>query len=62
MVLLKNLQLEIDGVDNAIDNEFDEFSIKTKLFVKPGIIAMRFDEKSFISIILGFNPHGGYKH
>ena len=27
-----------------------------------GIIAVRFDEKSFFSSILGFNPNWDYKH
>ena len=30
--------------------------------VIPGIIAIKFDEKSFFSTILGFNPHWDYKH
>ena len=31
--------------------------MKTKLVVRSGIIAIRFDEKSFFSGILGFDPH-----
>ena len=30
-VLLRKLQLELDGVDNAIDFEFDDISMKNKL-------------------------------
>ena len=56
-ILLRNLQLDFDGVDNAIDNKFDDISMKTKMFVRPGIIAIRFEEKSFLNTVLGFNPH-----
>ena len=51
------LQPEDDGYHNAIDFEFDDITMETKLFVRPGIIAIRFDEKSFFNTILGFN-HG----
>ena len=36
--------------------------MKTKLVVKSGIIATRFDEKSFFNTVLGFNPGWDYKH
>ena len=36
--------------------------MKTKLGVRPGIIAIRFDEKSFFSTILGFTSGWDYKH
>ena len=36
--------------------------MKTKLIVRSGIIAIRFDEESFFSIILGFNHGWDYKH
>ena len=36
--------------------------MKTKLVVRYGIIAIRFDEKSFFSTILGFTPGWDYKH
>ena len=36
--------------------------MKTKLVVRPGIIAIRFDEKSFFSTILGFIPCWDYKN
>ena len=29
--------------------------MKTKLFVKSGIVAIRFDDKSFFKTVLGFN-------
>ena len=36
--------------------------MKTKLVVRSGIIAIRFDENSFFSTILGFTPGWDYKH
>ena len=36
--------------------------MKTKLVVNNGIIAIRFDEKSFFSTVLGFTPGWDYKH
>ena len=36
--------------------------MKTKLVVRSSIIAIRFDEKSVFSTILGFNPNWDYKH
>ena len=36
--------------------------MKTKLVVRPGIIAIRFDENSFFSTILGFTSGWDYKH
>ena len=35
--------------------------MKTELVVRPGIIAIKVDEKSFFSTILGFFPHGLHK-
>ena len=45
--LLKILQPKYDGYLNAIDIEFDDITMKTKLIVRSGIIAIRFNEKSF---------------
>ena len=42
--------------------ELDDITMKTKLVFRDGIIAKRFDEKTFFSIILCFTPHWGYKH
>ena len=39
------------------DIEFDDIKMKTKMVVRDGKIAMKFDEKSFFGTILGFN-HG----
>ena len=36
--------------------------MKTKLVVRSGIIAIRFDEKSFFCNVLGFTPGWDYKH
>ena len=42
--------------------EFDDITRKTKLVVRAGIIAIRFDEQSFFHNILGFTPGWDYKH
>ena len=42
--------------------EYDDITMKTKLVVRYGIIAIRFDEKSFLSTILGFTSAWDYKH
>ena len=55
--LLRILQFEYEGYHNAIDNSIDDITMKSKLSVRPGNIAIRFDEKSFFSTSLGFN-HG----
>ena len=60
--LLNILQVEYPGPINAINIEFDDITRKTKLVVNIGIIAIRFDEKSFFSTILGFIPGWDYKH
>ena len=44
-------QSEYPGHSNVIDIEFDDITMKTKLDVKSGIIAIRFDEKSFFSVL-----------
>ena len=56
------LQSEYSGPSNVIDIEFDDITGKTKLDVRSGIIAIRFDEKLFFSSILGFTPGWDYKH
>ena len=42
--------------------ELDDITRKIKLVVGSGIIAIRFDEKSFLSTIFGFNHGWDYKH
>ena len=58
---LKILRPEYPGYHNANDIEFNNITVKLNLAVRPGIIAIRFDEKSFFSTILGFTPHWDYK-
>ena len=60
--LLNILQIEYPGPSNVINIEFDDITRKTKLVVNIGIIAIRFDEKSFFSPIVGFTPSWDYKH
>ena len=60
--LLKILQPEYDGYRNSIEIEYDDVTMKTKLVVRHGILAIRFDEKSFFSTILGFTSGWDYKH
>ena len=60
--LFNILQPEYPGPSNVIVIEFDDITRKTKLVVRDGIIAIRFDEKSFFSTILGFTPGWDYKH
>ena len=61
-VLFNILQSEYPGPSNVIDIEYDDITMKTKLVVESGIIAVRFDEKSFFSTVLGFTPGWDYKH
>ena len=56
------LQSEYPGPSNVFDIKFDDITMKTKLVVRDGIIAVRFDEKSFFNTILGFTPGWDYKH
>ena len=60
--LFNILQSEYSGPSNVIDIEYDDITMETKLIVRDGIIAIRFDEKSFFSTILGFTPGWDYKH
>ena len=60
--LLKILQPEYDGYLNAIDFQCDDIAMKTKLDVRAGIIAKRFDEQSFFSNVLGFTAGWDYEH
>ena len=60
--LFNILQIEYPEPSNAIVIEFDDITRKTKLVVKEGFIAIRFDEKSFFSTFLGFTTGWDYKH
>ena len=56
------LQSEYPQSDSEILIRLDDFTKKTKLIVNSGIIAIRFDEKSFFSTVLGFTAGWDYKH
>ena len=56
------LQLEYPSSDSKILIRLDDITRKTKLVLSSGIIAIKFDEKSFFSAILGFTAGWGYKH
>ena len=45
--LFNILQIDYPGPSNVIDIEYDDNTMKNKLVVRSGIIAIRFDEKSF---------------
>ena len=60
--LFNILQSEYLVPSNTIVIEYDDIKTKTKLEVEAGIIAIRFDEKSFFSTILGFTAGWDYKH
>ena len=60
--LFNILQIVYPGPSNVIVIEYDDITMKTKLVVREGIIAIRFDEKSFFGTILGFTPGWDYKH
>ena len=57
--LFNILQTEYPGPSNVIDIEYDDITMKTKLVVRSGIIAIRFDEKSFFNTVLGFTTRMG---
>ena len=56
------LQPDFPQSDSEILIRLDDITKKTKLVVNSGIIAIRFDEKSFFSTILGFTAGWDYKH
>ena len=60
--LSRFLQSEYEENYNAIDIEVDDITRKTKLVVRSGNIAIRFDEKSFLKNVLGVTPAWDYKH
>ena len=60
--LLKINPPEYGGHHKAIDIEYDDITMKTKLKVRAMIIDIRFDEKSFFATVLGFTPGWDYKH
>ena len=56
------LQSEYPQSNSEILIRLDDVTRKTKLVVNSGIIAVRFEEKSFFSTILGFTAGWDYKH
>ena len=60
--LFNFLRHEYPSSNSEIVIEYDDITMKTKLFVKSGIIAIRFDEKSVFNTVLGFNHGWDYKH
>ena len=60
--LFNIIQTEKQEPSNVTVIEYDDITMKTKLGVRFGIKAIRFDEKSFFSTILGFTSGWDYKH
>ena len=56
------LQSDYPQSNSEILIRLDDITRKTKLVVRSGIIAIRFDEKSFFSTSLGFTAGWDYKH
>ena len=56
------LQSEYPQSNSEILIRLDDVTRKTKMVVNSGIIAIRFDENSFFSTILGFTAGWDYKH
>ena len=62
IALFNILHHEYPSSNSEILIRLDDNTRKTKLLVRSGIIAIRFDEKSFFNTILGFTPGWDYKH
>ena len=60
--LFNIFQPDYPGAGTVIDTEFDDLTRKSKLVVRSGIIARRFDENSFFSTILEFTSGWDYEH
>ena len=56
------LESEYPSSGSEILIRLDDITRKTRLVVRSGIIAIRFDENSFFSTILGFTAGWDYKH
>ena len=50
--LLRILQPEYEGYHNAIDIDYDDITMKTKLVVRAGFLATKVDEHSFFTTVL----------
>ena len=62
IALFNSLQHEYPSSDSEILIRLDDITRKIILVVRSGIIAIRFDEKSFFSTVLGFTAGWDYKH
>ena len=60
--LFNILQLDYPGPSNAVVIEIDDFTRNSKLVVRNGILAIRFDENSLFGTVLGFTSGWDYKH
>ena len=49
-VHVRNVQSEYEGVNQTVDIEHDDISMKTKLVVRPGIMAIKFDKKNIFQL------------
>ena len=56
--LFNILQPEYEVFNNSIDIELDDITMKNKLVVRPGIIAIRFDENSFLVLFWASTKKG----
>ena len=60
--LFNILQTEYPGPSNVIVSEYVDKTMKTKLDVRSGIVAIRFDEKSFFCNVLDLTSGWDYEH
>ena len=60
--LYNNLKPKDGEFNNSVVIEFNDITMKTKLVVRAGIIAINIDQKSFFSTVLGFNHGWDFKH
>ena len=51
-----------NDLSHSIKTEVDDITMKTKMVVMSGNIAIRFDENLFFSTILGINHNWDFKH
>ena len=59
---MRKFHFYYDGKNHTVDSEYNDISMKKKLVVRIGIIAIGLDEKSFSGSILRFTPGWDYKH
>ena len=49
-------------IQQLVDIEVNDISMKRELIVRSEIISLKFQGKSFFSTILGYNAHWDYQH